>query len=102
MPTPEGWQGRSFAPAVRGERIDSRAYLVFGHGAHTYQRAVRTRDHLYIRTYHPGAFRAEWEQLFDVTADPHLTRDLLPEEPDLAARMRSHLAEWWEYYAGRP
>jgi nucleotide-binding universal stress UspA family protein len=36
-------------------------------GAHTYQRSVRTTDHLYTRTYHPGAFRAEWEQLFNVT-----------------------------------
>jgi hypothetical protein len=63
---------------------------------------VRTRDHLYIRTYHPGSFRAEWESLFDVTADPHLTRDLLAEEPALADRMRGHLAEWWNRYAGRP
>ncbi len=63
---------------------------------------MRTRDHLYIRTYHPGSFRAEWEQLFDVTEDPYLTRDLLDTEPELAARMRSFLAEWWHRYAGRP
>ncbi len=103
IPVPPGWQGESFAPAVRGEPLaDSRPYLVFGHGAHTYQRSVRTRDHLYIRTYHPGSFRAEWESLFDVTADPHLTRDLLADEPDLAAQMRAHLAEWWHRYAGGP
>ncbi|RJL23264.1 sulfatase family protein [Bailinhaonella thermotolerans] len=102
LPTPPGWQGDTFAPAVRGQELGSRDYLVFGHGAHTYQRAVRTRDHLYIRTYHPGCFRAEWEQLFNVTEDPHLTRDLLPEEPELADRMRAHLAEWWHTYAGRP
>lgn len=100
--TPDGWQGESFAPAVRGESLDSREYLVLGHGAHTYQRAVRTRDHLYIRTYHPGSFLAEWEQLFDVTSDPYLTRDLLADEPDLAVKMRSHLSEWWHQYAGRP
>lgn len=102
LPIPSGWQGTSFAPALRGESLESREYLVFGHGAHTYQRAVRTRDHLYMRTYHPGSFRAEWEQLFNVTEDPHLTRDLLDEEPELAARMRSHLAEWWNTYAGVP
>ncbi|MER7538393.1 sulfatase [Streptomyces sp. NPDC097704] len=102
LDTPAGWQGTSFAAAVRGETVDSREYLVLGHGAHTYQRAVRTRDHLYIRTYHPGAFRAEWEQLFHVTEDPYLTRDLTADEPELAARMRAHLAEWWNEYAGRP
>ncbi|MEU6786425.1 sulfatase [Nonomuraea angiospora] len=102
IPAPGGWQGASFADAVRGSEIPSRPYLVLGHGAHTYQRAVRTRDHLYMRTYHPGSFRAEWEQLFDVTADPHLTTDLIEKEPELAARMRTHLSEWWHTYAGRP
>jgi arylsulfatase A-like enzyme len=99
---PSKWQGSSFADAVRGHEIESRPYLVWGHGAHTYQRAVRTRDHLYIRTYHPGSFRAEWESLYDVTNDPFLTTDLLPTEPGLAAAMRSHLFEWLAFYAGTP
>ncbi|MFV0457847.1 MAG: sulfatase [Actinomycetales bacterium] len=99
---PPGWQGTSFAPAIRGENVLSREHLVLGHGAHTYQRAVRTRDHMYIRTYHPGAFRAEWEQLFNITEDPHLEHDLLEAEPERADWMRARLAEWeWEH-AGRP
>ncbi|MGA4545106.1 sulfatase family protein [Uniformispora flossi] len=102
LDVPRAWQGTSFADAVRGEAIPSRDYLVLSHGAHTYQRSVRTRDHMYIRTFHPGCFSTEWEQLFNVTEDPHLTRDLLPDEPELAARMRSHLAEWIFAYAGRP
>lgn len=99
---PAGWHGRSFASALRGEPVASWPYLICGQGAHTYQRAVRTTDHLYIRTYHPGAFRAEWEQLFDVTKDPYLTKDLLSEQPGLAAELQSHLGEWWARYALRP
>ncbi|MGF6881312.1 arylsulfatase A-like enzyme [Nocardia sp. GAS34] len=102
LPIPSKWQGRSFAGAVRGEAIESRDYLVWGHGAHTYQRAVRTHDHLYIRTYHPGCFKAEWESLFDVSADPHLTRNLITDEPELADAMRSKLQQWWDFYAGTP
>ena len=100
--TPTGWQGESFADAIHGKEHASREYLVLGHGAHTYQRSVRTDDHLYTRTYHPGATRAEWEQLFNVADDPHSTRDLLPDNPALAERMRSRLTEWWNFYAGRP
>lgn len=99
---PENWQGASYASAVRGQDIESRPYLVWGHGAHTYQRAVRTRDHLYIRTYHPGCFRAELESLYNVTEDPFLTNNLIDIEPDLAAQMRSHLLEWLGFYAGTP
>ena len=102
VPVPPGWQGRSFASSIRGERAETRPYLVLGQGAHTYQRSVRTKDHLYIRTYHPGSFRAEWEQLFDVTHDPYLTRDLLPDLPNLAAEMRCKLSEWWHRNAGLP
>lgn len=102
IPVPTGWQGSSFAGAIRGEEIGSREYLVLGQGAHTYQRAVRTRDHMYIRTYHPGCMKVEWEQLYDVTRDPHLTDNLIDAEPDLAARMRANLADWLHTYAGRP
>lgn len=102
IPIPAGWQGESFADAVRGEPHPSREYLVLGHGAHSYQRSVRTRDHLYTRTYHPGAFKTEWEQLFNVTDDPHQTTDLLPTHPELLDQMRSRLAQWWNFYAGRP
>lgn len=102
IPVPAGWQGRSFADAIQGQAVESRPYLVLGHGAHTYQRAVRTRDHLYIRTYHPGAFRAEWEQLFHVADDPYLVNDILGERPDLGNEMRGMLAEWWARYAGSP
>ncbi|MCM0621362.1 sulfatase family protein [Nocardioides bruguierae] len=97
-----GWQGRSFAAAISGGEIEDREYLVLGHGAHTYQRAVRTREHLYVRTYHPGANFVEWESLYHVPSDPHLTENLLDKEPVLANEMRAHLTEWWNELAGRP
>jgi hypothetical protein len=84
-----GWQGTAFADAVRGNAISTRRHLVFGQGAHTDPRAVRTRDHLYIRTYHRRCFRAERESLFDVTADPSLTRNVVEDEPALADAMRA-------------
>lgn len=102
IPAPSGWQGRSFAGALRGEGFQTRSHLVLGQGAHTYQRAVRTRDHLYMRTYHPGAFRAEWEQLFHVRRDPYLVTNLLDERPDLGMEPRGLLAEWWARFAGSP
>lgn len=99
---PEKWQGTSFADAVRGHEIQSRDHLVWSHGAHTYQRAVRTRDHLYIRTLHPGSFKAELESLFDLNADPYLTTNLIDDEPALADSMRARLFQWWSFYAGTP
>jgi arylsulfatase A-like enzyme len=47
VPVPESWRGESFA-AVRDQPVGGRSHLILSHGAHSYQRAVRTRDHLYV------------------------------------------------------
>lgn len=102
LSVPSGWQGESFADAVRGDEVRGRDHLIMGQGAHTYQRAVRTRDHLYVRTLHPGNFKAEWESLFDVSRDRFLTRNLIEEEPAIADAARARLSEWWHDHAGVP
>ena len=89
-----GWQGSSFAPAVRGERIGSREYLVLGPG----------RPHLPAGRAHPRPpLRAHLPpRLHEGRLGAALRRHRRPapdrepdrEEPELAARMRSHLAEW--------
>lgn len=102
LPTPEGWHGKSFAPVLRGEDFPGRDHLILSQGVHTFQRAVRKGDLLYIRTLHPGTYKAEPEALYDLAKDPHMTRDLMPEQPELAAPLKADLADWWFEYAGRP
>jgi hypothetical protein len=65
---------------VRGTEHPSREYLVLGHGAHTAN--DQATDHLSHADLSPGR-SARWEQLFNVTEDPHLTEDLLPTQPEL-------------------
>ena len=99
---PEKWQGTSFAPLLRGAELERRDHLVLGHGAHTYQRSVRTATHMYTRTYHPGSFTVDWESLWDMQADPHQTENLAAKEPELLDRMRARLLDWWHTYAATP
>ena len=58
-------------------RSPGRDHLILSHGAYTYQRAVRTGTHLYIRTLHPGCWRLDPEQLYAIDRDPQMTTDLL-------------------------
>jgi arylsulfatase A-like enzyme len=94
IPVPPGWDGASFAPALRGETFAGRDHLVLSHGSYTYQRAVRTPEHLYIRTLHPGCWRLEHEQLYRIDQDPHMTRDLVADDPRTAARLAEVLESW--------
>ena len=91
---PEYYDGRSFAPALRSGVGPLHDYLVWGHGLYTLQRAVRTPQHLMIRTYDPYGYRFDPVALYDMRADPHQTRNLSNERPDLVREMDHYLTEW--------
>lgn len=102
---PARYDGRSFASHLRnGGRGDfDRDHLVWGHGLYTLQRAVRTRDHLFLRTYWPHNYEHFPSRLlYDMTADPHMTRDLVDDRPDLADGMDALLADWTREQLDRP
>lgn len=97
---PARWDGRSFAPALRGEPLDARPYLVLGHGAWSVQRAVLADDLIYIRTLHAALDPLPDEMLFDLAADPHEQHDLIESRPEEAARLARLMTNWWHDHVG--
>jgi arylsulfatase A-like enzyme len=92
---PGVWDGRPFADALRaGSAPAGRDHLVLSNGAWTAQRAVRTRDWLYLRTYHDGFHGLPDELLFHLATDPHEQRDRAEAEPAAVAESAALLAEW--------
>ncbi len=94
IPIPGEWDGVSFAANVAGEPRGGRDFLVWGHALYAVQRAVRTRDHLMIRTYDPLDYGFEEYQLFDMGADPCQTENLAFKRPDLVADHVEKLEMW--------
>lgn len=92
--TPAGWDGRSFAAAVRGDEFAGRDQLVLSHGAYTYQRSIRTRDHLYIRTLHPGCWPLDQDQLYRIAEDPYMTHDLARVDTSTVSVLKDRLNAW--------
>jgi choline-sulfatase len=93
---PSSWDGESLAAELRrGTDAPGRDQLILTQGAWSCQRAVRTGDHLYIRTYDDG-LHAAWpdEMLFDIAADPHEQHDLVEEQPAIVEDARSRLTVW--------
>ncbi len=95
MRSPTRWDGVSFAPALRGEAIEGRPYLVCGCGIYSYQRAVRTDRYRLIRTIHSGIYPLEPLYLFDMRDDPNQTRNLAADRPEVVAELDHMLSEWW-------
>lgn len=91
---PRNWDGVSFAGDLRAEGWPGRDYLVVSQGAWTAQRAVRFGDYIAIRSYHDGYHGFPELMLFDLKQDRHETRDLAPEQPELAARAMAKLESW--------
>lgn len=102
IPVPSGWDGQSFASAVRGDDWQGRPYLVWDHALYSCQRAVRTQDWLYIRTYHPGVFPFEDTMLFDMRSDPHQTTNLATDQPERVAEMNHKMQDWLHDQVGHP
>jgi choline-sulfatase len=67
---------------------------VISQAAWTCQRAVRSGDDLFIRTYHDGYHGYAPHMLFDVRADPHEQQDLAPARPDAVRAALGVLDAW--------
>jgi len=95
IPIPQEWDGKSYRENVTGRSGVDRDFLVWDTGLYTVQRAVRTKRHLYIRTYEKGDYD-NWrdEELYDMVDDPHQTRSLADQCPDVIAECRDKMEKW--------
>lgn len=96
-PISEDWDGKSYKANLFGEQGEDRDILVWDSGCYTLQRAVRTRTHLYIRTYDPFHYD-HWPEalLYDVIADPYETCNLTTARPDIVQSCHNALEDWME------
>ena len=91
---PALWDGQSFAGALRQEREEGRDYLVVSQCAWSCQRAVRQGPWIMIRTYHAGYKDYPPIMLFHVEQDPHETRNLAGEQPEVVNHCLALLETW--------
>jgi len=95
MPVPAGWDGRSFAAALRGEPFAGWPYQVWDHGIYTFTRAVRTPEWLLIHMLHPGLYPYDEPCLLhDMIRDPHQARNVAADYPYVVGELNSRLVEW--------
>ncbi len=88
------YDGESFAETLENGADGGREYLVVSQCAHVCQRAVRFGDYMYIRTYHDGYHLKEAEELFDIKNDPHETKNLAEEKPEICWHGAWYLEKW--------
>lgn len=93
-PNPVKYDGESFADCIRTGKDAGRDYLVVSQCAHVCQRSVRFDKWMYIRTYHDGFHLTEEDELFDIKNDPHETKDLAHEYPEVCWHGAWLLEHW--------
>jgi len=103
LEAPAAWQGHSLRPLLEDDGdTDWRDFVVLDHGQYTAQRAVRTDQYKYVRTYNPGMWGGVVpdDALYDLEADPWEQENVAPEHPDLVEDLRSRMAAWAEQHIG--
>lgn len=93
-PNPVKYDGESFADCLRNGKDGGREYLVVSQCAHVCQRSVRFDNWMYIRTYHDGYHLIEKDELFDIVNDPHETKNLAKENPEVVWHGAWILEHW--------
>ncbi len=96
LPKPSGWDGTSFLPALSGEELNGRDYIVMEHGLYACQRAVRDHRWYFIHTYHEGFYQFPQTMLYDLSNDPNQTTNVADQHPDIVALMKERLHLWVE------
>ena len=94
-PSPR-WDGLSWADTLTDGADTGREFLVLSQMAHVCQRSVRWKQYLYVRTYHDGFRLFDREMLFDVESDPHETKDLKHEHPEVCHLCAHMLLDWFD------
>ncbi len=88
------YDGKSYAKSLLEGADCSKEAVVMTQCCHVCQRSVRFGDYLYIRTVHGGYHLFDRDMLFDVKNDPHETRNLAAERPDLCEKGAKLIADW--------
>ncbi|WP_309123484.1 sulfatase [Paenibacillus sp.] len=91
---PDGLDGRSLWPAIRGEAERTHDAVFLSECAWQAARGIRDDRYKYIRTYDSGPFVRPPAELYDLEEDPGETRNLVDERPDVAAAMQERLDRW--------
>lgn len=99
---PSDWDGVSFAPQLQGQAGIERGYLVWTHSLYAVQRAVRTRDHLMIKTFDDFGYRFRETELYDLANDPYETTDIAADQPDVVRRHEVLLETWLDEQQAKP
>ncbi|GAA0457881.1 sulfatase-like hydrolase/transferase (plasmid) [Halococcus dombrowskii] len=98
--TPTRWQGQSLRPVIENAKAEWRDHIVVDHGLYTAQRAIRTEQWKFIRTYHPGMWSATVpeHQLYDMHEDPQEQDNVVEDFSDVATNLEERMAVWAEEY----
>jgi hypothetical protein len=85
-----------------GESDIGRDYLVWDYAQFAVQRAVRSRNHLMIRTYDDFGYPFDPVELYVVGEDLYMTRNLAERSPEIVGHCDHLMKEWIQEQMAKP
>jgi arylsulfatase len=103
MPEPEGIDGRSLFPLMRGESTTHRDAVMLSEATWQAARAVRTPEWKYIKFLQSTIYGRDGVELYDLANDPHEQVNVADQHPAVVDELGKRLNHWVSaQLGGRP
>jgi arylsulfatase len=94
LPPVQGIDGRSLVPLLRGETSAHRNAVMLSECTWQAKRGVRTRKWKFIRSYDPGIYPRDGDELYDLEDDPAEQDNVAELRPDVTRELGEELDRW--------
>jgi len=104
IPAVKEWDGRSYKANFEAKELtEDKDFIVWDSALYAVQRAVRTKTHLYIRTYDSGDYN-NWneEELYDIENDKYQINNLAESKPEIICECRNIMSNWVAEQKAKP
>ncbi len=88
------YDGKSYAKTLTEGADCSQESVILTQCAHVCQRSARFGDYIYIRTLHGGFHLFPEEMLFNIKNDPHETKNIAAEHPEICEKGAKIILDW--------
>ena len=97
---PEPFEGGSLMPHLLDETDEGYDAIYAAEASRMSKWAIHTGDWKFLKNIDPGQYHIDYDELYHIAEDPHESRNLIADHPEIAENLERRLIRWKEAQLG--